>query len=145
MAVSDSQSGFRAYSRKAMSTIEITASDMSAGSGILFQAKKHKLEISEVPITCRYDVGSTSSQNPVHHGTIVMASILRKAAQDHSTCIGIAGIAGLLLGASIVGNEIMGSNGLPLALLMLSAVGICTGVVLHPIVNAYHESEKDDL
>jgi len=146
MAVSDSQSGFRAYSRKAMSTIEITASDMSAGSGILFQAKKHKLEISEVPITCRYDVGSTSSQNPVHHGTIVLASILQKAVHDHSTCIGIVGIAGLLIGVSTLAeNGTLGITGIPFALLMLSVVGVCTGVVLQPIVDAYHESEKDDL
>lgn len=144
--VSDSQSGFRAYSKKAMGTIEITASDMSAGSGILFQAKKHKLKISEVPITCRYDVGSTSSQNPIHHGTIVLASILRKAAQDHATCAGIAGIAGLLLVAGMLaGNGIVGLSGLPFTLLMLSAVGVCTGVVLQPIVDAHHESEKDDL
>ena len=146
MKVSDSQSGFRAYSRKAMSKIEITASDMSAGSGILFQAKKHQLELSEVPITCRYDVGSTSSQNPVHHGTIVLASILWKAVHNHPTCIGIAGIAGLLIGVSmLVGNGIVCITGIPFALLMLSAVGVCTGVVLHPIVDARHESEKDDV
>jgi len=148
MDVSDSQSGFRAYSRKAMSRIEITASDMSAGSGILFQAKKHKLEISEVPITCRYDVGSISSQNPVHHGTIVLASILWKAAHDHSTCSGIAGIAGIatsLLGAGMLAGNRIADIHIPLMLLMLSVIGLCTGVALQPIVDTCHESEKDDL
>ncbi|MEA1865576.1 MAG: glycosyltransferase family 2 protein [Euryarchaeota archaeon] len=148
MDVSDSQSGFRAYSRKAMSRIEITASDMSAGSGILFQAKKHKLEISEVPITCRYDVGSISSQNPVYHGTIVLASILWKAAQDHSTCSGIAGITGItasLLGAGMLAGNWIADIHMPLMLLMLSVIGLCTGVALQPIVDTCHESEKDDL
>ncbi len=76
----------------------------------------------------------------------MLASILWKAVHDHSTCIGIAGIAGLLIGLSmLVGNGVACITGIPFALLMLSAVGVCAGVVLQPIVDAYHESEKDDI
>jgi len=42
----DSQSGYRAYSRRAIEKIRITNPDMGAGSEILIQAKNHNLEDS---------------------------------------------------------------------------------------------------
>ena len=64
----DSQSGYRAYSRRAIEKIRITNPDMGAGSEILTQAKKHNLKLVEIPITVRYDIENTSSKNPVSHG-----------------------------------------------------------------------------
>ncbi len=64
----DSQSGYRAYSRRAIEKIRITNPDMGAGSEILTQAKKHNLNVVEIPITVRYDIENTSSKNPVSHG-----------------------------------------------------------------------------
>ena len=67
LKVTDSQSGFRAYSRKAIEKINLNDSDMSAGSEILIQAKDHKLKYTEVEIHCRYDLENCSSQNPFIH------------------------------------------------------------------------------
>ena len=66
----DSQSGYRAYSRSAIEKIRITNPDMGAGSEILTQIKDYNLNLKlvEIPITVRYDIGGTSSKNPWRHG-----------------------------------------------------------------------------
>jgi hypothetical protein len=45
---------------------------MCAGSEILTQVKDHNLDVVEIPITARYDVGGTSSKHPVVHGVSVL-------------------------------------------------------------------------
>ncbi|WAI00851.1 glycosyltransferase family 2 protein [Methanogenium organophilum] len=76
--VSDSQSGFRAYNKKAIKTISPTLSGngMSAGSEILLHASEATLQICEVPIHVRYDLEETSSENPVKHGMMVLYNII---------------------------------------------------------------------
>jgi len=59
----DSQSGYRAYSRRAREKIKITNPDMGAGSEILTQVKNCNLKVVEIPITVRYDIGGRSSKN----------------------------------------------------------------------------------
>jgi len=76
-SVSDSQSGFRAYGRRAIDLISITGDGMSAGSEILIQVADHHLTVAEVPITVRYDIEGTSSENPVSHGVGVLMNIIR--------------------------------------------------------------------
>lgn len=75
--VTDSQSGFRAYNRKAIEKIQFNGSDMSAGSEILLQAKYNNLKFTEVEIHCRYDLEKCSSQNPFVHGPKVLLQILK--------------------------------------------------------------------
>lgn len=74
--VTDSQSGFRAYGKKAIENIRIREDNMSAGSEILLQVKDHNLKFTEVEINCRYDIEQCSSQNPLVHGSTVMLNIL---------------------------------------------------------------------
>ena len=76
VSVTDSQSGFRAYGRKAIERIYIKGSDMSAGSEVLLQAKDLDLQIKEVEIHCSYDVERGSTQNPVSHGVKTLLKIL---------------------------------------------------------------------
>jgi len=70
----DSQSGYRAYSRRAIEKIGVTNPDMfiCAGSEILTQVKDHDLDVEEIPITARYDIGGTSTKHPVAHGVGVL-------------------------------------------------------------------------
>lgn len=77
LAVTDSQSGFRAYGRRAIDVIHLNGSGMSAGSEILIQASDHHLKVAEVPIRVRYDIEGTSSENPVSHGVGVLMNIVR--------------------------------------------------------------------
>ena len=59
----DSQSGYRAYSRRAIEKIRVTNPDMGAGSEILMQSKNYNLKMVEIPITVRYDISGISSKN----------------------------------------------------------------------------------
>jgi glycosyltransferase involved in cell wall biosynthesis len=75
MKLSDSQSGFRAYSRKAIHSLTLVNHDMGIGSEILIKAAESRLKISEAPITVRYDIGDTSSINPLAHGFSVLNDV----------------------------------------------------------------------
>ena len=74
--VSDSQSGFRAYGKKAIESIRISGDGMSAGSEILLQIKDNDLMFEEVEINCSYNVEDASSENPVSHGVRVLLALL---------------------------------------------------------------------
>jgi len=74
--VSDSQSGFRAYGKKAIESIRISGDGMSAGSEILLQIKDNDLVFEEVEINCSYNVEDASSENPVSHGVRVLLMLL---------------------------------------------------------------------
>jgi glycosyltransferase involved in cell wall biosynthesis len=100
LKVSDSQSGFRAYSAKAIRDIDLGDQGMGAGSEILISAAEKHLKISEVPIRTRYDLKGTSSENPVKHGLGVLGSIFRLTSQRQPMLF--FGVPGALLLASCI-------------------------------------------
>lgn len=51
---SDSQSGFRAFSKKALSVIQLKTQAMEVSSEIFSQIRRHGLKYEEVPITVKY-------------------------------------------------------------------------------------------
>ncbi|RJQ28864.1 glycosyltransferase family 2 protein [Candidatus Parcubacteria bacterium] len=100
--ITDAQSGFRAYSKKAL--VEITPSDsgMGVSTEILIKANQKKLRIAEVPITILYD-GDTSTHNPVSHGTSVLLSTMKFISIEHPLKFyGIPGIIFLAIGLFFV-------------------------------------------
>ncbi len=74
--ITDTQSGFRAYSRKALEEISITVNGIGVDSQILIDASKKGLRIVEVPISSRYEGLNTSTYNPVRHTLSVILSII---------------------------------------------------------------------
>jgi len=74
--VTDSQSGFRAYSRRALEALSITEDGMGASAEILLKAEEAGLRIGEVPISVGYHEDS-STLNPVAHGLGVVLSIVK--------------------------------------------------------------------
>ena len=52
--VTDSQSGFRAFNRKALQHIEIRTNRMEVSSEIIAEVKRNKLKLVEVPISAIY-------------------------------------------------------------------------------------------
>ena len=71
--ITDSQSGFRAYSKNAISKLNISDIGMGISTEILIKASSLDLKIIEVPIIVNYD-GNTSTHHPVSHGTSVLFS-----------------------------------------------------------------------
>ena len=101
--ISDSQSGFRAYSMDALKSINISESGMGVSTEILIKAARQKMKIIEVPIIVNYD-GDTSTHNPVSHGTSVILSTVKFVAIERPlTFYGIPGIIFLLIGLFFIG------------------------------------------
>ena len=80
--ITDSQSGFRAYSKNVISKLNISDIGMGISTEILIKASSLNLKIIEVPILVNYD-GETSTHNPVSHGTSVLFSTIKYTSIEH--------------------------------------------------------------
>jgi len=74
--ISDAQSGFRAFNRKALAHIAITYPGFGFSIETLVQARKHGLIMIEVPVSCIYH-DSSSTEHPVAHGWSVALAIVK--------------------------------------------------------------------
>jgi len=73
--LTDSQSGYRVFSRPALESLEPTENGLSIESQLLLEAQERNLRIEEVRIDSRYDLdGSTISAGK--HGTSVLGRII---------------------------------------------------------------------
>ena len=80
--LTDSQSGFRGYSKQVLSKISLSEVGMGISTEILIKASSKGLRITEVPITILYS-GDTSTHNPVSHGTSVLFSTIKFTSIEH--------------------------------------------------------------
>ena len=106
LKVTDSQSGFRAYSKEAIDLIHPTESGMAVSTEILVKISNNGLSMAEVPITVSY-IGDTSTEHPVTHGTHVIGSTLKYVSIKHPMYFyGLPGIllfiSGLIMGISFL-------------------------------------------
>jgi len=75
--VRDTQSGFRAYSKKAINSIKFNTDGYGADSEILISAVKKGLKIIEEPVTVIYNTqGKTSKKDPISHSTSVVTTLV---------------------------------------------------------------------
>ena len=92
----DTQSGFRAYSKKAIQNIHFINNGFSADSEILIDGARKNLRIIEEKVTVIYDTGEeTSTSHPIIHSTGVVASLIEIVALRHP--LRYLGIPGLIL------------------------------------------------
>jgi len=94
LKISDSQSGFRAYSKIAINTIHPTEENMSVSTEILFKISNKGLSLAEIPINVSYD-GDTSEHNPLSHGVSVLANTIKYVSIKHP--LQFYGIPGMIL------------------------------------------------
>ena len=96
--ISDSQSGFRAYNKKAIQELSISDSGMGISTEILIKGDKAGFRISEVPIRILYE-GDTSTHNPVGHGISVILSTMKYVSIERPLKFyGIPGLGFLVVG-----------------------------------------------
>ncbi len=96
--VTDSQSGFRGYSKKVLDEITPSEYGMGVSNEILFKASKKGLKIAEVPIVVSYE-GETSTHHPVSHGMGVIMSTMKFISIEHPLKFyGIPGLSFLAIG-----------------------------------------------
>ncbi|WP_255168964.1 glycosyltransferase family 2 protein [Natrononativus amylolyticus] len=100
--ISDTQSGFRAYSGRAVRSLsgdDRLESQMGASTDILYHARKYGYEIEEVGTSISYDVANSSSQGPFSHGMTLVTNIAKTAAYQHPVLsLGLPGLVSVLIG-----------------------------------------------
>jgi len=147
--VSDSQSGFRVYSKNAIDAIHPTEEGMSVSTEILLKASNKGLSVAEVPITVSYE-GETSTQKPLQQGVSVLMNTLKFISVKHPiTFYGIPGtalvIAGLVFGILFLDEYLNNQTifyGSLLASIILFLVGsilLVTAVILYSMATLMNE------
>ena len=142
LPLSDSQTGFRAFSRQALQGLDFQSQGFSVESEMQFQAQQLGLKTVEVPISVTYAEGS--KRNPVVHGMQVVNGILRLVGQ-HRPLLFFGGpglvmlLSGLLWGYWVVDiyrrtQQLAVGYALLAALMcIVSSVALSTGVILHSL------------
>jgi len=145
LKISDSQSGFRAYSRKAISTIHPTEQGMSVSTEILLKISNKGLSLAEVPISIIYGP-DTSEHNSVSHGVSVLMNTLKYVSIKHPIKFyGIPGlfltILGVILGGvfldAYLNDQVVFYGSLlgAVVLFLLGAILSVTAIILFSIAN----------
>ena len=100
ISVRDTQSGFRAYSRKVIDDIDFKMKGFGADAEILIDAAKKGYRLSEEKITVIYDTGTkTSTKNPISHTGEVISSLVEiTAVRSPLKFMGIPGIILMIAG-----------------------------------------------
>jgi glycosyltransferase involved in cell wall biosynthesis len=132
--LTDSQSGFRAYNRNALSKINLFEDGMSVSTEILLRAREKNLQATEVPITVTYENQDTSTHNPIPHGIGVLYSVFQFISLRHPLAFyGLPGIVLLGVAALFLKNvlNLFSSTGYVSTNMILISIGIAVvGVVL---------------
>ncbi len=141
--LTDSQSGFRALSPKALQALTFRPNGgFSIESEMQFLARRHGLTIREVPVHVLYE--EPAKRNPVGHGFQVLNGILALVSQHRPLLFfGVPGaillLAGLVLGLVVVDRYNTYQTlavGYALISVLLDLIGIqtlFTGIILHSI------------
>ena len=149
--VTDSQSGVRAYSKKAINLLHPTEKGMSVSTEILLKISNNGLSVAEVPISITYGP-DTSEHNSVSHGVSVLMNTLKYVSIKHP--LKFYGVPGLLLtviGAVLGGvfleaylNEqvvFYGSLLGAVILFLLGAIFSVTAVILFSMANLIRDNK----
>lgn len=140
--VTDSQSGYRAFSPKAYRADIFHSTDFTVESEMQFVAHEHGLRVMEVPITIRYQ--DKPKRSVWQHGLVVLNGILRLAGMYRPLLFfGGTGfvlmVAGLSLGLIVVDiyshtkTLAIGYSILSVLLTIIGMLGISTGIILHSV------------
>lgn len=142
VSVSDSQSGFRAFSIRALQAISFQSHSFSVESEMQFVAREHDLTMLEVPITIHYH---DKPKRPVlAHGLIVLNGLLQLMGQYRPLLFfGLPGLILLLTGAGwgIYIAELfrrtrqlaIGYALICVLLVIAGNVSLTTGIILHSV------------
>ena len=107
--ISDTQSGFRAFSRKAIERLRFDSDGMELSLEMLEDANEKNLQIKEVPTLIRYDVPKGSNFTAISHGFAVLAYALISLSQKKPILVlGIPGLGLFAAGTAMAFNAING-------------------------------------
>jgi glycosyltransferase involved in cell wall biosynthesis len=144
--IADTQSGFRAYSKRAIDSIRLYESGMGVTSEIDVRSGDAGLKVVEVPISVAYGGLDSSSQNPLMHGLEIVSTILRIAGEKHPVLLfGVPGLLAILAGLggwfwtvqryAEIRQLPLGTALVSTILLIAGIVAVNTAMILYTIAN----------
>jgi hypothetical protein len=148
----DSQSGFRAYSRKAVAALVPAELGMGAESELLMSAQRAGMRIVEASITHTYKGLQTSTYNPVRQGIDVMFSVVKFISIRHPLLF-YGSIAAVNLVISLVfgfmtidyyqrwGRVITNLALVTVATGIIGFLALFTGIILFTIITVIRERQ----
>lgn len=153
LSVTDSQSGFRAFSPDIRDVFRFGANGLAIESEMLADAANAGLRIKEVEIGVRYDV-NCSTEHPVAHGVRVLVKVLHdmefRRPLYYFTVPGIVMSAiGIGMGLEFLRIFFHGGSlqyGPTLLMVLLTLVGsfmALTGIILHTLSRLIHEAKGE--
>ena len=138
----DSQSGYRAFSRRAVDVMRFSSDGFSVESEMQFLAREHGLRLMEVPVSISYP---DKAKRPVAaHGLMVLNGVLRLIGQHRPLLFfGVPGLIVLLMGIGWGGWVVhiysraqelaVGYALLSVLLTILGSLGLFSGIILHSL------------
>ena len=149
--VSDSQSGFRAFSRRAVEALHFNGTGLSVESEMQFQAREHGLAITEVPISVVY--AEKAKRSPVSHGMQIISNLIRLVSQHRPLFFfGLQGclflLAGIFMGFVTVDIYVkthvlaVGYALVSVLMLILGIMTLFVGLLLHSIKHFFLDLKK---
>lgn len=147
--VTDAQSGFRAYGKRAFESIVPSEQGMGASTEILIKAAEKGLVLTEEPITVAYE-GAEPTHNPIYHLLDVSASTIKFVSIRHPLIFyGVPGLIALLLGIAfgawavhlytVQGEFAPGVTLLSLAATLTGLLMIFTSIILFTLITVLKE------
>jgi glycosyltransferase involved in cell wall biosynthesis len=141
--ISDSESGFRALSPKAINELDLKSRGFAIESEMITRAADKNLKITEVSISNIYTTDG-STLNPIRHGMDVLSRIIVMISQRRPLFFfGLAGgillVAGLIIGfkvlniATTTGELAIGSTILTTLFIIAGMLSIFTGIILNAL------------
>jgi len=148
--LADTESGFRAFSRKAIAVLEPKENGMAISAETVSQATAKGLKVTEVPISIIYTKDG-STLNPVKHGFGVLNRIIvmiseRRPLLFFGLCGGISIVLGLVAGVLVVLHVFaaqVSQIGMAFVSILLITIGvfcIFTGIILDVLVRRIRSS-----
>jgi glycosyltransferase involved in cell wall biosynthesis len=142
VSVTDSQSGFRAFSNQALEAVSFQSSGFSVESEMQFLAREHELRLMEVPITIRYE--DPPKRSVIGQGVEVLNGMLHLAGEYRPllffTVLGLLNFS-IGVGSGLWAINVYQENqalaiasGLAsMLLLIIGTLALFTGVLLHSV------------
>lgn len=140
--MTDSQSGFRAFSSKAIETLSFAQEGFSVESEMQFLAKEANLRMKEIPVGVEYH--QTAKRSSLGHGLGVFNSVIGLISRRIPLVFfGVPGITMLAIGViegwrvvqgwDQTGDFYVGPALLAVLLCTLGTLSLFTGIILHAI------------
>jgi glycosyltransferase involved in cell wall biosynthesis len=150
--LTDSQSGFRAYSKKVVDELNPSELGMGISTEILIKASSKNFKIVEVPIKILYS-GNTSTHNPISHGSSVILSTIKYTSIEHPLKFyGIPSVIFFIIGLSFtymamqyyteIGRLNTNLTIVAASTVLIAIVLLITSILLYSLVSVVRENNK---